>query len=196
MAGERKLEVRRKDPDPDVAAALRRKDEDRFAEADLERERLHGLVVERAGIGEDRELVARERGVGEDIGDDVAITLHYVAASTVASTGGAGARLIVCRRAISFASSQRTNSTTAGSAPHSHCRPVSCCALSSEVRAPPRPIRSARTISATITRLTVLLLSVSSRRIVAVWSRHSRAATTSMRENATSPIVLPISTLS
>ena len=37
-----------------------------------ERERLHRLVVELARVREDRELVARERGVGEDVDDDVA----------------------------------------------------------------------------------------------------------------------------
>ena len=44
---------------------------------------------------------------------------------------------------------------------------------------------------ATVT-LTMLLSNVSMRRIDAVWSRHSKAATTSISENATRPIVLPI----
>ena len=75
VAGERQLEGRREDPDPDVAAGLGWEHEDRLAEADLERERLHGLVVEPARVGEDGELVALKRRVGEDVGDDVAQSL-------------------------------------------------------------------------------------------------------------------------
>ena len=60
----------------DVAAALGREDEHRLAEADLERERLHRLVVQPARVGEDGELVSRQGRVGEDVGDDVAERLH------------------------------------------------------------------------------------------------------------------------
>ena len=49
MAGERQLEGRREDADLDVAAVLRRVHEHRLAEPDLERERLHRLVVEARG---------------------------------------------------------------------------------------------------------------------------------------------------
>ena len=68
MPGEPHLDLRVEDPDPDGAAALGRQDEDGLGEADLEREPLHRLGVQPARIGEDRELVARQRCVGEDVG--------------------------------------------------------------------------------------------------------------------------------
>ncbi len=71
VPGERELLERREDPDTDVALALCRQHEDRLREADLERERLHRRLVEAAGIGEDSQLVAGQRRVGEDVGDDV-----------------------------------------------------------------------------------------------------------------------------
>ena len=52
------------------------KHESRLGEADLERERLHRLTVDAAGVGEHRKLVAGERGVGEDVDDDVAERRH------------------------------------------------------------------------------------------------------------------------
>ena len=76
MPGERKLGPGREDADPDRAALLRRQDEGRLREADLERERLHRLLVDRPRVREDGELVPLERAVGEDVGDDVAQAGH------------------------------------------------------------------------------------------------------------------------
>ena len=76
MARERQLVHRREDADAHVAALRRREHEDGLREAELERERLHRLRVEIAGVGEHGELVARERRVGEDVGDHVAERAH------------------------------------------------------------------------------------------------------------------------
>ena len=54
----RQLERRREDPDPDMSVTFGCEDEDRLAEADFERERLHGRRVEIARVCEDGELVA------------------------------------------------------------------------------------------------------------------------------------------
>ena len=70
MAGERQLERRREDPDAHVGVSDgRRQDEDGLGEVHLARQRLHRQRVEIAGVGEDGELVAGERDVGEDVGD-------------------------------------------------------------------------------------------------------------------------------
>ena len=75
--GERQLARGREDPDPDVGVLrLRREHEHRLGEVHLLRERLHRQRVEIARVGEDGELVARERRVGEDVGDDVAEAAH------------------------------------------------------------------------------------------------------------------------
>ena len=76
VAGERELVPRREDPDPHGPALARRQHEDGLGEAELERERLHRQLVEVARVGEDGELVARERRVGEDVGEDVAERAH------------------------------------------------------------------------------------------------------------------------
>ena len=76
MPGERKLGLGREDADPDGAALLRRQHEGRLGEPDLERKRLHGLLVDLPRVGEDGELVSLERPVGEDVGDDVAQAGH------------------------------------------------------------------------------------------------------------------------
>ena len=76
MACEEELVLRREDPNPHRPAFPRRQDEDGLGEAELERQRLHRQLVEVAGVGEDGELVAGERRVREDVGDDVAERAH------------------------------------------------------------------------------------------------------------------------
>ena len=76
MPGERQLERRREDPDPDVALGRRRVDEDRLAELHLARERLELLLGDLARVGEDGDLVPGERHVGEDVGNDVTEGRH------------------------------------------------------------------------------------------------------------------------
>ena len=72
MPRERQLGRRREDADPRVTVRLGRQHEDGLREVHLARERLHRLVVDVARIREDGELVAGQRRVGEDVGDDVA----------------------------------------------------------------------------------------------------------------------------
>src|SRR5438128_6557483 len=76
MPGERQLQRRREDPDPRVPLARRGIDEDGLGEVDLARERLQPLLRDLARVGEDGELVARERHVGEDVYDDEAERGH------------------------------------------------------------------------------------------------------------------------
>ncbi len=77
MPGERHLDARREDPDLRVGVLGRRRvDEDRLREVHLAREPLERLLGELARVGEDGELVARERRVGEDVADDVAEGRH------------------------------------------------------------------------------------------------------------------------
>ena len=76
MACERQLRERREDPDARVPAGLGGKNEDRFGEVHLLCEPLHRQVVEIAAVGEDRELIARQRRVREDIGNDVTKRAH------------------------------------------------------------------------------------------------------------------------
>src|SRR5262249_53284999 len=65
------------DPDPHLrVAGLRREHEHRLRERHLLRECLHRGRVEVARVGEDGELVAGQRRVGEDVGDDVAEAAH------------------------------------------------------------------------------------------------------------------------
>ncbi len=87
MPREGELEVRREDANPRVAAALGREHEHRLAEPDLERERLHRLVVEPARVGEDRELVPGERRIREHVGDDVAQARHDAPPARAQSAG-------------------------------------------------------------------------------------------------------------
>ena len=93
MPCERKLEGRSEDPDPDVATGLGREHEHRLAEPDLERERLHRLVVQPARVGEDGELVSRQGRVREDVGDDVAERLHRASLRLGRTQGGTTFRL-------------------------------------------------------------------------------------------------------
>jgi hypothetical protein len=59
-----------------VALALLGQHEDRLRVVQLARERLEQLLGDVASVGEHRQLVAGERAVGEDVGDDVAIGGH------------------------------------------------------------------------------------------------------------------------
>jgi hypothetical protein len=72
VPGEGNLGRGREDADADVRVGLRRQHEDGLAELRLARERLHGVGVEVAPVGEDGELVPLERRVREDVADDVA----------------------------------------------------------------------------------------------------------------------------
>jgi hypothetical protein len=76
MARELHLVIRVEDADTRGSARLRRQHEGRLGEADLECECLHRLSVDAAGVREDGELVALERGVREDVDDDVAERRH------------------------------------------------------------------------------------------------------------------------
>jgi len=87
-------------------------------------------------------------------------------------------------------------STTAGSAPNSHCVLVRAAAPSNEVSAAPRAIRIASATSTTAVMFSARLSKVSTVRIDIFSSRDSKAATTSIREKATRPIVLAIWVLS
>ena len=76
MTGELHLVIGVEDAHASRASLLGWQHESRLGEADLERERLHGLGSDAAGIGEDRELVAGERGIGEDVDDEEAVRRH------------------------------------------------------------------------------------------------------------------------
>jgi len=54
-----------------MAPGLGRQDKDRLGKAHLAGELLHRLVVDPAPVGEDGELVAGQRNIGEDVGDDI-----------------------------------------------------------------------------------------------------------------------------
>ena len=71
MAGERQLAPGREDADARVAALLRGQRKHGLREVQLAREPLHRRLADGAGVGEDREGVALERGIGEDVGDHV-----------------------------------------------------------------------------------------------------------------------------
>ena len=100
VPGEQNLVPRREDADPNRAPLARRKHEDRLGEPKLERQLLHREVVEVAGVGEDGELVARKRPVGEDIGEDVAKRTHR-SQTTGASYDRHSMRLFLVRHAHS-----------------------------------------------------------------------------------------------
>ena len=72
VPGERHLAVGREDPHLHVPLALGRVDEGRLGVVQLARELLEHLLRDLARVGEDGELVAGERNVGEDVADDVA----------------------------------------------------------------------------------------------------------------------------
>ena len=77
MTGERKLDRRREDPDPDVGiVGGRREDENGLGEVRLAGDRLHVDLAQVAAVREDGDRVAGQRLVGEDVGDDVAKAAH------------------------------------------------------------------------------------------------------------------------
>jgi len=76
MPGERDLDNRREDAHACMPVARGRVHEHRLGEVHLPRQRLQQLLGELARVGEDRELVALERPVGEDVADDVAVATH------------------------------------------------------------------------------------------------------------------------
>ena len=100
VPGERNLVPRREDADADGAAFARRQHEDGLGEPELERQLLHRQLVEVARVGEDGELVARERPVGEDVGEDVAKRTHR-SQPTAAPMIGTQMRLFLVRHAHS-----------------------------------------------------------------------------------------------
>src|SRR6185369_8969416 len=62
--------ARREDPNsPSVRRVAGRQDEGRFREVELARDHLHRLRADPASIGQDRQLVAAERLVGEYVED-------------------------------------------------------------------------------------------------------------------------------
>jgi hypothetical protein len=81
VTGEGDLGGRGEDPDPRVPARFRGVDEDRLGEVDLAGQPLELLLGEFPRVGEDGHLIARERRVGEDVGDDVAKARHVVSLS-------------------------------------------------------------------------------------------------------------------
>src|SRR6266511_722626 len=66
MARERELRTRREDPHR-VPVIVVRRDERCLREADLASQRLHGAVVERSGLGDDAQLVPRQRTLAEHV---------------------------------------------------------------------------------------------------------------------------------
>ena len=82
MTRERQLERRREDPDPRVPVARRGVDEDRLGEVDLAGERLQLLLRYLARVGENSELIARERHVREDVYEDVTKRRHTPTVAT------------------------------------------------------------------------------------------------------------------
>jgi hypothetical protein len=76
MPGEGELAHRREDPHASVPVALCAVDEHGLREVHLAGERLEQLLRDLARIREDGELVAGQRAVGEDVGDDVAHGRH------------------------------------------------------------------------------------------------------------------------
>jgi len=71
MAGERQLTGRGEDPDPQVAVVLGWQEEDGLGEVELARGALHLPGGQAPAVGEHRELVALQRGVGEHVRHDV-----------------------------------------------------------------------------------------------------------------------------
>src|SRR6185369_369721 len=77
MTSERQLTARSEDSDsPCMGRIARRQHEGRFRIIEFPCNRLHCLRRKPAGIGEDRELVAAERPVGEDV-ESYEIVAHW-----------------------------------------------------------------------------------------------------------------------
>src|SRR5215470_82292 len=101
MAREWQLVERCEDPDACVAAGGGRVHEHGLRIVHLPRDGLQELVGDEARVGEDGELVAGQRRVGEDVGDHVTEFHHRVATLyatrrriTGSSAGSAGAILL------------------------------------------------------------------------------------------------------
>src|SRR5581483_3991488 len=87
VAGHRQLAIGREDADSHVAPGARgRHHEGRLGEVELARDRLHQRRVEAAGVEHDRQLVAGQRAVGEDV-EDAEGEPHRRAASRKGSIG-------------------------------------------------------------------------------------------------------------
>ena len=77
VTGKRKLDLRREDPQPKVRIrCLRRQDERGFREVHLVGRALHLLIRQSPRVGEDCELIAGERRLGKDVGDDEGKIVH------------------------------------------------------------------------------------------------------------------------
>ena len=154
MPGERKLERRREDADPGVPVARGRVDEDGLGEVDLARQRLEPFLGDLARVGEDGELVAGERNVGEDVGDDVAERGHdarlYRRVPSTLPRGCTRSRSAACARPTG--TSRRSGGSTSRSR-----RGRSSDSSGRTERARRRPSRSSRaTASATPGEVRVL----------------------------------------
>jgi hypothetical protein len=78
VSGHRQFLARRKDPHPDIVARrLRRKDKRALGEIHLARDGLHFLRRESGGLRKHGQLVAFERGVGENVEVEVTIAAHW-----------------------------------------------------------------------------------------------------------------------
>lgn len=88
MPGERELDLRRVDAQPrGVRRIARRKDEGGLREIELARDELHLRVGQPVGVREDRERVAAEDAVGEDVNGQKAVA-HGVPASWIVNHRG------------------------------------------------------------------------------------------------------------
>ena len=76
VAGKGELALRREDPDGGVAFAPAGIDEDGFGEVQLARERLERVLWNLRRVGEDGELVSRERPLCEDVHHDEPVNGH------------------------------------------------------------------------------------------------------------------------
>jgi hypothetical protein len=76
VTGERHLDRGGEDPDLRVPVALGLVDEHRLGEVHLLRNRLQRVLGNLARVREDGDLVALQRRVREDVGDDIAVPAH------------------------------------------------------------------------------------------------------------------------
>ncbi len=84
VARENHLEGRREDTHMRGGPG-RRKDEGRLRQIELQRQRLHGDIVETATVLEHGERVARQRRLGEDVDDAEGVIGHGLAIGSSAS---------------------------------------------------------------------------------------------------------------
>ena len=69
-----------------VAAVGRGQEEDGFGQVELGRDGLHRRAVEPAGVGEDRQRIAAERSVGENVEGEEGIRWHRLSPSLPSCT--------------------------------------------------------------------------------------------------------------